>query len=119
MAQLKTKDGTPKPEPTCFKYGDSARLGFTFELVGKNEIFAPHSFLARIELKDGDEIAFHYTYGVVRVIGRKLDDIFGQIKGQSIGILRRSDPDDPCREEIEIREIIFEEAMVREMDKLL
>jgi hypothetical protein len=26
------------------------------------------------------------------VIGRKLDEIFGQIKGQSIGILRRSDP---------------------------
>ena len=119
MAQLKTKDGTPEPEPTCFNHGDSPRLGFTFELGAKNEIFAPHSFLSRVELKSS-EITFHYTYGTVRVIGRGLDKIFGWIKGQEfIGVLRRSDPDDPCRAEIEIREIVFEEALAKDMEKLL
>ena len=110
MAQLKTKDGNPKPEPTCFQYGDNPRLGFTFELGEKHEIFAPHSFLSRIEMKNGDEICFHYTYGVVQIIGRNLHEIFGRIKGQSIGGFRPSDPDDPCRVEIEIRKIVFKDA---------
>lgn len=108
MAQLKRKDGTTEPEPTCFQSGDNPRVGFTFEIGEKCEIFAPHSFLSHIEMKSS-EMAFHYTYGVVRVLGHNLDEIFDRIKGQSIGILRRSAADDPCRNEIEIKKIVFKE----------
>jgi len=109
MAQLKTKDGTPKPEPTCFEWGFSL-LGFTFELGGKNELFALHSFLSHIEMKGEEEISFHYTYGMVRVTGHHLKTIYQLVKEQKIGVIRSSDPDDPCRVEIEVSKIVFEDA---------
>src|SRR5580658_8537659 len=109
MSELKTKDGKPKPEPTCYKW-EAPTLGFTFELEGRREIFALHSFLSRIEMKNENEIWFHYTYGVVRVIGRHIEEIYRLAKQHSIGVFRRSEPDDPCRAKIEVTQIVFEDA---------
>jgi hypothetical protein len=112
MSHLKTKESKETaPQPTCFRWdAGAARLGFTFELGGKHEIFAVHSFLSRIEMKGENEIAFHYTYGVVHVIGHHLKDIYQQAKQYTIGVIRPSDLDDPCRAEIEVTRIVFEDA---------
>ena len=71
---------------------------------------ALHSFLSYIEMKGEEEISFHYTYGVVRVIGRNLETIHDLVKQHHIGIIRPSDPNDPCRDEVEVTQIIFEDA---------
>lgn len=107
MPQLKTRDGTPKPEPTCYKW-DAPTLGFTFELGGKKQLLALHSFLSHIEMKGEEELSFHYTYGVVRVIGRHLEDVFRLVKQHHIGVIRPSEVNDPCRDEVEVTQIVFE-----------
>jgi hypothetical protein len=109
MSQLKSKDGTPKPEPTCFKW-ETPNLGFTFELGGKKRLLALHSFLSHIEMKGEEEISFHFTYGVVRVIGRHLETIYGLVKQHHIGVIRPSELNDPCRSEVEVTQIVFEDA---------
>jgi len=68
---------------------------------GKARDFVLHAFLSHIELKS-HEIIFHYTHGIVRVIGRNLDGIHSGIRNQSITGFRRSEPDDPRRTEIEV-----------------
>jgi hypothetical protein len=73
-------------------------------------MFALHSFLMRIEMKSENEIWFHYTYGVVRVIGRKLGLIYSLTVSHVLGGVRPTASDDPCRDEIEVREIVFENA---------
>ena len=73
-------------------------------------MFAHHSFLMRIEMKNENEICFHYTYGVVRVIGRKLEMIYNLALPRVLGGVRLTDPDDPCRDEIEVTQIVFEDA---------
>ena len=73
-------------------------------------MFALHSFLMRIEMKSENEIWFHYTYGVVRVIGRKLGLIYTLTVSRVLGGVRPTDPDDPCRDEIEVTQIVFEDA---------
>ena len=92
----------------------ATRLGFIFELGANHEIFAAHSFLSRIEMKDENEVVFHYTYGVVRVSGRHLKTIYEQAKQYTIGVVRPSDPDDLCRAEIEVTRIVFEDAKIIE-----
>jgi len=111
MPELKTKD--PKRpfdlKPSCY-IQDPSPFGFTFELARNNRIFAPHSFLVRMEMKNGNEIRFHYTYGVVRVIGQNMELLFSMTKNHVLDGLRPSDPDDPCRDEIEVTQIVFEDA---------
>jgi hypothetical protein len=117
MAQLKTKDGTPKPEPTCYKW-EAPNLGFTFELGGRKQLLALHSFLSHIEMKGEEEISFHYTYGVVRVIGRHLETIYELVKQHHIGVIRPSELNDPCRNEVEVTQIIFEDAQAAAIDSI-
>jgi hypothetical protein len=111
MPELKGKEPKPKadPRPTCFA-NDSGSSGLTFELKGGIKMFALHSFLMRVEMKSENEIWFHYTYGVVRVIGRKLQLIYTLAVPRVLGGVQTTDPDDPCREEIEVKEIEFVEA---------
>jgi len=71
-------------------------------------MFALHSFLMRIEMMSENEICFHYTYGAVRVIGRKLELIYTLAVPHVLGGVRPTAPEDPCRAEIEVREIVFE-----------
>jgi len=107
MAQL--KGATVKPEPTCYKL-ETGVLGINFELPGKIELFAHYSFLSHVRMEGVDEISFHYTYGVVRARGHHLRDIYALAKQHYLGVVRLSEPGDPCRNEIEIREIVFEDA---------
>ena len=109
MSRLKRKDGTEEPDPTCYA-SESASGGFAFHLKGGIRMFAHHSFLMRIEMKNGNEICFYYTYGIVRVIGRKLEMIYNLALPRVLGSVRPTEPDDPCRDEIEVREIVFEDA---------
>ena len=81
-------------------------------------MFAHHSFLMRIEMKNENEICFYYTYGVVRVIGRKLEMIYNLALPRVLGGVRPTAPDDPCRNEIEVREIVFEDAKDTSSDGL-
>ena len=71
-------------------------------------MFALHSFLMRIEMKNETEICFHYTYGVVRVIGCKLEMIYRLALPQVLGSVKLTEPDDPCRDEIEVTAVIFD-----------
>ena len=109
MPQLKTRDGTPRPEPTCYKLGGS-QLGANFELPDKTQLFAHYSFLSHVEMVGEDEIAIHYTFGVVRLIGHHLETIFSLLKQHNLDFARPSELTDPCRAEIEIRKIVFENA---------
>jgi hypothetical protein len=111
MSELKTKD-PQRPfdlKPTCFA-NDAGSSGLSFELKGGIRMFAPYSFLMRIEIKSENEIWFHYTYGLVRVIGRKLGLIYTLTISRVLGGVRPTDPDDPCRDEIEVRKIEFVET---------
>ena len=107
MSQVKTKEGTSKPEPTCYKLGGS-RLGINFELSGKTQLFAHYSFLSHVEIRGNEEIIVHYTFGVVRLTGHHLEAIYSLIKEHNLDFARASEPNDPCRDEIEVRAINFE-----------
>lgn len=108
---LKTRDGTPKPkpEPTCYKLGGN-QLGTNFELPDKTRLFAHYSFLSHVEMRGNEEIAIHYTFGVVRLIGHHLEAIFSLLKQRDLDFDRPSDLTDPCRAEIEVTQIVFEDA---------
>jgi hypothetical protein len=106
MPQLKTRDGAPRPEPTCYKLGGS-QLGANFELPDKTQLFAHYSFLSHIEMVGENEIAIHYTFGVVRLIRQHLETIFSLLKQHNLDFARRSEAHDPCRNEIEITQILF------------
>ena len=109
MAQLKNKDGTREAKATCLET-ESGSGGFAFHFNKGIRMFAHHSFLMRIEMKNENEICFYYSYGVVRVTGRKLEMIYNLAVPRILGGVRLTDPDDPCRAEIEVREIVFEDA---------
>ena len=106
---LKTKDGTSKPEPTCYKLGGT-QLGTNFELPNKTRLFAHYSFLSHVEMRGNEEIVIHYTFGVVRIIGHHLDAIYSLLKQHHLEFARPSEAHDPCRNEIEVTQIIFEDA---------
>jgi len=109
MAQLKRKDGTTEPEPTCYKLGTSL-LGINFELPGRTQLFAHYSFLSHIEIRGDTELAVYYTFGVVRMIGRHLEAIYSLLKQHHLDFVRLSEANDPCRNEIEVTQIVFEDA---------
>ena len=67
-------------------------------------------------MKGEEEISFHYTYGVVRVIGRHFEDIFRMVKLHHIGVIRPSEADDPCRDKVEVTQIVFEEVKAVAID---
>ncbi len=81
-------------------------------------MFALHSFLMRIEMKNQNEIWFHYTYGIVRVSGRKLELIYTLAEPRVLGGVRPTESDDTCRDEIEVREIVFEGAGAAIIDSI-
>jgi len=109
MPELKTK-GAAKPEPTCYKLGVSL-LGISFELPDKTQLFAHYSFLSHIEMHGHEEIGIHYTFGVVRVIGHRLEVIYSLLKQHHLDFARPSEAHDPCRDEIEVSKIVFEAAI--------
>jgi hypothetical protein len=102
-----------KPEPTCYKL-ETGILGITFELPRQSQFFAPYSFLSHVQMQGEEEISFHYPYGVVHAKGRHLGEIYALAKQHHLGVVRLSEPGDPCRDQIEIREIVFEEAKITE-----
>ena len=59
-------------------------------------------------MRGENEIAVHYTFGVVRLRGRHLEAIYSLLKQHSLELARLSDADDPCRNEIEVTQILFE-----------
>jgi hypothetical protein len=107
---LKLKGSNPKPEPTCYQSGGS-RLGINFELPGKTQLFAHYSFLSHLEMQGDEEINVHFTFGVVRVTGRRLEAIYSLLKEHNLDFARRSEVSDPCRDEIEVTKITFEAAI--------
>ena len=109
MAQLKRKDGTTEPEPTCYKLGTSLP-GINFELPGRTQLFAHYSFLSHVEIHGVEEIAIHYTFGVVRILGHHLEAIYSLLKQHHLDFVRLSEANDPCRNEIEVTQIVFEDA---------
>jgi hypothetical protein len=111
MTQL--KGAFVKPEPTCYKF-ETGILGINFELSGKSQLFAPYSFLSHVTMKNEIELSLHYTYGVVRVTGHHLEPIYELAKQHYLGMVRASELNDPCRNEIQVNEIVFEDAKITE-----
>jgi hypothetical protein len=109
MPQLKARDGTLRPEPTCYKLGGS-QLGANFELADKIQFFAHYSFLSHVEMRGTEEVVIHYTFGVVRVIGHHLEAIYSLLRQHNLEFARPSEAHDPCRDEIEITQIVFEDV---------
>jgi hypothetical protein len=113
MPPLKTKDGTTNPESTCYKLGTSL-LGINFELSRKTQLFAHYAFLSHVEIRGDEEIVVHYTFGVVRIIGHHLEAIYSLLKQHNLEFARPSEANDPCRSEIEVTQIVFEDAKITE-----
>ena len=86
-------------------------LGINFDLADKTQLFAHYSFLSHLEMRGNEEIAVHYTFGVVRLVGRHLEPIYSLLKQHNLEFARRSDRDDPCREEIEVTRIVFDDGI--------
>jgi hypothetical protein len=107
---LKLKGSASNHEPTCYKLGTSL-LGIDFYLADKTQLYAHYSFLSHLEMRGNEEIAVHYTFGVVRLVGRHLEPVYSLLKQHNLEFARRSDRDDPCREEIEVTKIVFEDAI--------
>jgi hypothetical protein len=63
-----------------------------------------------MEMRGEDEIAVHYTFGVVRMRGRHLEAIYSLLKQHSLDLARPSDAHDHCRSEIKVTQIVFEDA---------
>lgn len=108
MAQL--KGATVIPKPTCYKLGTSM-LGINFELPGRTQLFAHYSFLSHIKIHGEEEIAIHYTFGVVRILGHHLEVIYSLLKEHHLDFARPSEADDPCRDKIEVTQVVFEDAI--------
>jgi hypothetical protein len=117
MPQLKTKDGAINPEPTCYKLGTSL-LGINFEMAGKTQLFAHYSFLSHVEIRGDEEIAIHYTFGVVRVIGHHLEAIYSLLRQHNLEFARPSEAHDLCRHEIEVTQIVFEDAKTNAIESI-
>ena len=111
MPKLKGKEPIVEHElqPTCYLY--SAEGGFAFQLNGGVQVYALHSFLMRIEMKSETEIQFHYTYGTFRVLGLKVEKIYKLAVPRVLGGVKPSDPDDPCCDKVDVREVVFEENL--------
>ena len=62
-------------------------------------------------MRGNEEIVIHYTFGVVRLIGHQLEAIYSLLKQHHLDFARPSEANDPCRAEIEVREIVFEDAI--------
>lgn len=104
---LKTKDGMVRSEPVCFTR-DSCAMGITFELKARTALFAPYAFLSHAQRIQQDQIIFHYSFGVVRLIGHHLETIFSLLKQHNLDFARLSEANDRCRDEIEVARIVFE-----------
>jgi hypothetical protein len=60
------------------------------------------------KIEPDEEIAGHYTFGVVRVIGHHLEAIYSLLKQHNLDFARLSEANDPCRDEVEVTRIVFE-----------
>ena len=67
-------------------------------------------------MKETTEIILHYTFGVVRVISHHLEPIYVILREHNLVFARRSNPNDPCREEIEIIRIFKKDALLNASD---
>jgi hypothetical protein len=105
---LKTKDGTFDSKPANFAR-DTHPAGINFELKDGTALFAPYSFLSHA-LYHSDEIVVHYSFGVVRVRGERLSQIFTMIRSQELGSINCAAEKMAKPEEPRIREILFEDA---------
>jgi hypothetical protein len=105
---LKRKDGTLEPNPTNHER-DSRAAGINFQLSEQRQLFAPYSFLSHAQMTGEEEIAIHYTFGVVRLKGGHLGDIYSMLRGHELGSLNCDvrTPDKP--DDARINEIVFEE----------
>ncbi len=105
---LKTKDGTFDSKPANYER-DTHPAGINFELKDGTALFAPYSFLSHA-LRNPDEIAIYYSFGVVRVRGERLTPIFTMISGQELVSISCAVDKIAESEEPRIRDILFEDA---------
>jgi hypothetical protein len=106
---LKRKDGTFEPNPTNYER-DSRAAGINFQLSEHRQLFAPYSFLSHAQMTGEEEIAIHYTFGVVRVKGSHLGDIYSMLRSHELGSIN-CDVRTPYKtDDPRIKEIVFEES---------
>jgi hypothetical protein len=103
---LKTKDGTFDTEPANYER-ETHPPGINFELKDGTALFAPYPFLS-YALYHPDEIAIHYSFGIVRVRGERLDTILTMIRNQELGSINCVADKMAKPEEPRIRDILFE-----------
>jgi len=107
---IKEKDRSVKPTPTCYQgNAHGPVIGIEFELSRKMRLFAPYSFMSHAQMTGEEEISFYYTFGVVRVKGRHLLDIYNRMGKHELVTVKPSEPNDPTRDKIEVVEIVFED----------
>jgi hypothetical protein len=105
---LKTKDGTFDSKPANYER-DTHPAGINFELKDGTALFAPYSFSSHA-LYHSDEIVIHYSFGVVRLRGERLNQIFTMIRSQELGSINCAAEKIAKPEEPRIRDILFEDA---------
>ena len=105
---LKTKDGTFDSKPANYER-DTHPAGINFELKDGTALFAPYSFLSHA-LYHSDEIVIHYSFGLVRVRGERLNPVFTMIRSQELGSINCATETIVKPEEPRVRDILFEEV---------
>ena len=105
---IKTKDGTFDSKPANYER-DTHPAGINFELKDGTALFAPYSFLSHA-LYHSDEIVIHYSFGLVRVRGERLNPVFTMIRSQELGSINCAADKIAKTDEPRIREILFEDA---------
>ena len=105
---IKTKDGTFDTKPANYER-DTHPAGINFELKDGAALFAPYSFLSHA-LYHSDEIVIHYSFGLVRVRGERLNPVFTMIRSQELGSINCAADKKTKPEEPHIQDILFEDA---------
>ena len=106
---LKTKDGTFDSKPANYER-DTHPAGINFELKDGTALFAPYTFLSHA-LYHSDEIVIHYSFGIVRLQGERLNLIFTLIRGHELCSINCAMDKTAKPEEPSVRSILFEDAV--------
>ena len=94
----------------CFQRSSQGFIfGISFALNEHHRVMAPYSYLSHVEMPSLGEIAFVYSFGVIRIRGENLEPIYDAAHRHEIISVACSEADENEPESVRVTEIIFKE----------
>ncbi len=109
---IETKDGIILSDSDSYKksvYGPVS--GIHFVLSDGTSLLALYPFLSHVQMKRDAEIAFHYSFGIVRIKGQRLETIFASIQEHTLEVVKCRHSEGAKSSEAFVREITLEDEM--------